>query len=334
METGRRERDPRKQAGGSGTPAGTELRTEHSAGTVTNPREGSDSVPIRKHAWLQVSISPVEEDSSLKLEKQIPKGMALTSARELVINGGKGGGNQCDLKNITAFSDVTVISGKAGTTKSGYIYHHGPWHLGDPGVGHCHVDDQKEDGSDFNSDIYFVVIWLLLDQLRLNGGTHLFRNETSDKALRGLTDLPCLSHSSTKQGSPPTSTPNPPERVQEHLCLKNREPDLLMCEPVNKAQSWCSAGTQECPRNYEVSLGRMERGRHAKYSETGSQEKDLQAQSCCSWLGPHWLLLSAAPSGPQCHVKIKRGGTNATGDKQPDLSSTYSPLWKGDSARQ
>lgn len=32
------------------------------------------------------------------------------TARELVINGGKGGGKQCDLKNITAFSDVTVIS--------------------------------------------------------------------------------------------------------------------------------------------------------------------------------------------------------------------------------
>lgn len=35
---------------------------------------------------------------------------------------------------------------KPETTKNGYIYHHGPWHLGDPGVGHCHVDDQKEDG--------------------------------------------------------------------------------------------------------------------------------------------------------------------------------------------
>lgn len=36
-----------------------------------------------------------------------------------------------------------------------------------------------------------------------------------------------------------------------------------MCEPVNKVQSWCSASTQECPRNCEVSLGRAKRGQCA-----------------------------------------------------------------------
>lgn len=58
-------------------------------------------------------------------------------------------------------------------------------------------------------------------------------------------------------------------------------------------------------------------------------ERDLQAQSCCSCPGPHWLLLSVAPSGPLCNVKIKGVVQNATGDKQPGLSSTYSPLCKG-----
>lgn len=40
---------------------------------------------------------------------------------------------------------VSSQRSKPETTKKGCIYHCGPWHLGDPGVGHCHVDDQKED---------------------------------------------------------------------------------------------------------------------------------------------------------------------------------------------
>lgn len=37
---------------------------------------------------------------------------------------------------------------KSRTATSRCIYHCGPWHLGDPGVGHGHVDDQKEDSED------------------------------------------------------------------------------------------------------------------------------------------------------------------------------------------